>query len=502
MQIKSSSNRILIILFTLISFITVMYLYMGFLHHRFVLNTIVNQEKEIASKIYTNTFKHISNHYETIANNLLLNENILEAFENQDRETLLKLTQPLYYELLSKNPYLHVMHFHTKDSKSFLRLHRPRKFGDDLSGFRHMINAVNSKQIRQIGLEVGRYGIFYRVALPVFNSSGKHLGSFEFGIGIKYVFDLFNTEYGLKPILLLHKDVFDIIFEHNRNLDYQPFSDKFYVIKDESNPILDLLPPSIASLEYLFVDYYDTTNLVFEVTELKSVLDEDIGHLLFVKNLDIYTDDVNSLEKMTIAFAFIITLLSFYFLRRLLNSYINTIDSYQNKIEIKNRTLSKLVNTDHLTKTNNRKSIESILKKEFKRAKRYNNPLSLMIFDIDNFKNINDTYGHNAGDKTLRELVKIILSNIRESDHFGRWGGEEFILVATETSLEEAMILAEKLRQKIEAHEFSKSYKVTCSIGVVHYQHEKDSGALVHHADIALYEAKEQGKNKAVFYSE
>lgn len=502
MQLNSSSNRIVIILFALISFITLVYLYMGFLHHKFVLKTIVNQEKEIASKIYANTFKHITHHYETIANNLLLHEDVIEAFENQDRETLLKLTQPLYYELISENPYLHVMHFHTKESKSFLRLHKPKKYGDDLSGFRHMINTVNAKQIKQIGLEVGRYGIFYRVALPVFNASGKHLGSFEFGIDIDYVFDLFNTDYEFKTILLLHKEIFNIIFENNQHLNYQPFSKEFYVIKDETNPILDLLPPSITSSQYSFIDHNDTTSLVFEVTELKSVLDEDIGQLLFVKNINFYTDDVNSLQKMTIAFSLIITLLSFYFLRRLFNSYMNTISSYQNKIEIKNRTLSKLVNTDHLTKTNNRKSIESILQKEFKRAKRYDHPLSLMILDIDDFKNINDTYGHNVGDKTLRDLVKVILSNIRESDHFGRWGGEEFILVATETSLEEAMILAEKIRQNIETHEFSKLYKVTCSIGVVQYQNENDSDSLIHHADIALYKAKRQGKDKVVFYSE
>lgn len=475
---------------------------MGYLHHKFVLKTIVAQEKEIASKIYTNTFKHITHHYETIANNLLLHEDVIEAFERQDRQTLLKLTQPLYHELLSENPYLHIMHFHTKETKSFLRLHKPKKFGDDLSGFRHMINTVNSKKIKQIGLEVGRYGIFYRVALPVFSSSGKHLGSFEFGIDINYVFDLFNTEYGFKAILLLHKDIFNIIYENNHNLDYQSFSDEFYVIKDESNQILEHLPRSISSLQYSFIDHNDTTNLVFEVNELKSVLDQDIGQLLFIKNLDVYTDEVNSLEKLTITFSLIITLLSFYFLRRLFNSHMRTIESYQNKIEIKNRTLSKLINIDHLTKTNNRKSIESILQKEFKRAKRHDRPLSLMILDIDDFKNINDTYGHNAGDKTLKELVKIILSNIRESDHFGRWGGEEFILVATETSLEEAMILAEKIRQKIESHEFSKSYKVTCSIGVVQHQNEKDTDSLVHHADTALYEAKKQGKDRVVFYSE
>ncbi|MFC2074237.1 diguanylate cyclase [Campylobacterota bacterium] len=502
MQTKKTSNRILIILFTLISFITLVYLYMGYLHHKFVLKTLVNQEKKIATKIYTNTFKHITHHYESIANSLLLREDVLEAFENQDREALLKSTQPLYKELLTQNPYLHIMHFHTKETKSFLRLHKPSKFGDDLSDIRHMINKVNSAKTKQIGMEVGRYGIYYRVALPVFNSSGKHLGAFEFGIDINYILNLFNTDYEFKPILLLHKNIFDIIFENNHDLKYQSFSDEYYVIKNGSNTFLDLLPLSILSSSYSFIDHNDSTYLGFEITELKSVLNEDIGQLMFIKNLDFYMDQVSFIEKTTITFSFIITLLSFYFLRRLFNTYMHTIDSYQNKIEIKNRSLSKLINIDHLTKTNNRKSIEGILQKEFKRAKRYHNPLSILILDIDDFKNINDTFGHNAGDKTLRDLVKVVLSNIRESDHFGRWGGEEFILVATETSVEEATILAEKIRQSIKAHVFSDSYEVTCSIGVAQYQNERDSDSLVHNADTALYEAKKQGKDKVVFYSD
>ncbi len=499
---KKSSNRIVLILFTLISVITVVYLYMGYLHHRFVLKTIINQEKKIASKIYTNTFNHITHHYETIANNLLLQHDVIEALENQDREALLKSTQPLYHELLTQNPYLHIMHFHTKDTKSFLRLHRPEKFGDDLSDIRHMINIVNTKKIKQIGIEVGRYGIFYRVALPVFNTSGEHLGAFEFGIDINYIFDLFTSDYGFKTILLLEKDIFNVIFDNNRNLNYKPFSQKYYAIKDESNPFLDLLPESIITSKYSFIEYEDSTNLVFEVTQLTSVLNEDIGQLLFVKNLDFYMSEVTFIQNMTIISSLIITLLSFYFLRRLFNAYMRTVNGYQSKIEIKNRSLSKLINVDYLTKINNRRSIQTILQKEFRRSKRYQRPLSVMILDLDDFKKINDTYGHNIGDKTLRDLVKVVLSNIRESDHFGRWGGEEFILVATETSLEDAMTLAEKIRQSVKAHKFSDAYDVTCSIGVAQYRDEEDADHLVHHADTALYKAKEEGKDRVVFYND
>lgn len=507
MNTTRSSKRVLIILLTLISFITFIFLYLGYFHHKFVLKSIVNEEQKIASKIYSNTFKHLTEHYESIAENLLLNSSVINAFENEDRERLLELTMPIYEKLLKKNKFLHVMHFHTKDTKSFLRLHKPEKFGDDLSSFRHMVKKTNETKLKQTGIEVGIYGISYRVVLPVFNHEGKHLGSFEFGIDINYLFDLFNENYGFESILLLDKDVFKV-YANGDNLHFKSFSDKYYSITPNSGVCcsqseencVDHLTPDMLVENYSFMEYEDIVNMVFVVTPLENFSQECIGEIVFLKNLNFYTDEIKFIRNLTIGLGLILVLFSFYFLRQVFKNYTHTIHDYQNKIEIKNRTLSKLINIDHLTSTNNRQSIETILKKELSKAKRYERPLSLIMLDIDDFKSINDTHGHNVGDKVLRSFVKTVLCTTRESDHFGRWGGEEFILVATETTREDAVKLAEKIRKNILTSDLLTSQKVTCSIGVTQYLDEEDSDIFVHHADLALYEAKHNGKNRVVVY--
>lgn len=501
MEIRTASKRIFIILLGLIGLITAIFLYVGYFQHKFVLETLVNEERQVASLIYKNTFKQITEKYELIANNILSNQQIVDAFEKGDRDELLRLTAPIYNDLLRNNPYLTIMHFHTADTKSFLRLHKPLKFGDDLSDIRHMINNVNTLRTKQIGIEVGRYGIYYRMALPVSNKEGKHLGAFEFGIDINYIFDLFDKDYNFTTVLLLKKEIFEAIYENNKNLNYKSFSDEYYLIEPNSNPIFDLLPSAVTSEKYLLVSSSGKDNLAFTVTDLKSVYHEDIGKILFIKNMNFYTDQIKIIKIVTIASALIIILFSFYFLRRTFNDYTDLIQRYQNILEIKNRTLSKLANTDHLTKISNRKHIDKILKKELKRADRYTRPLSLIMLDVDDFKKINDTYGHHIGDRVLRQISKIVCAVIRDTDYFGRWGGEEFIILTPETSLENAVILAEKIRTLISQADFEECKTVTCSIGVSAYSGGKDSNALINNADVALYEAKNSGKDRVLTYT-
>jgi diguanylate cyclase (GGDEF)-like protein len=496
------------ILLSLIGFITMVFLYMGHFHYTFLLQTIVDEEKRISSKIYSNTFKQITKHYESVANNILINQDIIDAFDQQDRKKLYSLTKPIYEELLAENPYLYIMHFHTKDSKSFLRVHKPSKYGDDLSSFRYIINNVNRDKIKQLGMEVGRYGIYYRTALPVFNKDGDHIGSFELGIDINYIFKVFNEAYGFDSILLLNKDIFQTIYENNKKLNNRPFSDDYVLVTpnadlldDDAYTTFNYLTPSILSSKYSLIEYDNTANLVFVVTKLNSVIHEEIGEILFIKNLNFYTDQAKIIRNITIGLGMTLIILSFYFLRKIFKDFTSTLYTYQNKIEIKNRSLSKLINIDYLTKVNNRKSIESILRKEFNRAKRYEHPLSLIILDIDDFKKINDTYGHNMGDKVLKEFAKIVVSTIRETDHIGRWGGEEFILVATETALEDAVLLAEKIRERVSEFSFPCPEKVSCSVGVAELKEQENADILVNHTDLAMYEAKKNGKNKVHVYT-
>lgn len=155
---------------------------------------------------------------------------------------------------------------------------------------------------------------------------------------------------------------------------------------------------------------------------------------------------------------------------------------------------------DALTGVNNRRSLEAHLRDEVDRHKRYSHPLSLIMFDIDHFKNVNDTYGHQCGDFVLQKIAEIVGNTIRTEDVLARYGGEEFCCVLPETSAASAMILAERLRKKIADHvfEFQKErIRVTISLGVS-FMNAGTSTAdmLLKKADDGLYAAKNGGRNQ------
>lgn len=158
--------------------------------------------------------------------------------------------------------------------------------------------------------------------------------------------------------------------------------------------------------------------------------------------------------------------------------------------------------SDYLTKIYNRKFFDETLKYTIKSSKRHKTPYSLISFDIDNFKKINDNFGHDKGDTVLIELSNIVKSNLRQSDIFARIGGEEFAIILPQTNFKGAYILAEKIREHVENHYFSfnKEYTVTISLGLISIEEDfdVDFNTLYKLVDNALYQAKKEGKNRVV----
>jgi diguanylate cyclase (GGDEF)-like protein len=168
-----------------------------------------------------------------------------------------------------------------------------------------------------------------------------------------------------------------------------------------------------------------------------------------------------------------------------------------------NERLRHMSQTDALTGLENRRHIESRLEEMFEHAKRLAEPFSCVMVDLDKFKSVNDEYGHQAGDAVLRQLAKILKQEVREIDHAGRYGGEEFILLLTGTVLDAAVTFAERCRRSIEAHTFAfegGTLQRTASFGVAGWPHPKITScdALVRAADDALYVAKETGRNRVI----
>lgn len=154
-----------------------------------------------------------------------------------------------------------------------------------------------------------------------------------------------------------------------------------------------------------------------------------------------------------------------------------------------------LSETDVLTSAANRYLLEKVLKHEYNRSKRFCQPLSLLSLDLDNFKSINDKYGHSVGDSTLTHIVDVIRNNIREIDILGRWGGDEFMIVLPNTQLSEAKSIAEKIRQRIEIMPVDGTINVTMSLGVVELEPNEAQEQLLLRADRMLYNSKAAGKN-------
>ncbi|MFQ3790354.1 GGDEF domain-containing protein [Halomonas sp. A29] len=160
----------------------------------------------------------------------------------------------------------------------------------------------------------------------------------------------------------------------------------------------------------------------------------------------------------------------------------------------RNTKLQWLAYTDPLTQVANRHRIEQVLKAELAIASRNDTPLALLLFDVDHFKSINDTHGHETGDRVLHRVAQEALSQLRDSDHLGRWGGEEFVVVAPGCDLPQAHELACRLCHDLTQCHIEPIGQVTASFGVAVYQPGDTSRKLVQRADRAMYRAKRAGR--------
>ena len=177
------------------------------------------------------------------------------------------------------------------------------------------------------------------------------------------------------------------------------------------------------------------------------------------------------------------------------------IKALQDNLKEKNQLLEKLAQTDPLTELHNRRHMMATLEAEFDRSSRVGSPFALLMIDLDNFKQVNDTYGHQLGDKVLQSTAWEIQAALRQYDTAARFGGEEFALLLPETSLKGANLVAERLRRNIHNIEFTgplSKLRISVSIGVAVMPHEKIAtiSDLIRLADDALYAAKRSGRNR------
>jgi diguanylate cyclase (GGDEF)-like protein len=166
------------------------------------------------------------------------------------------------------------------------------------------------------------------------------------------------------------------------------------------------------------------------------------------------------------------------------------------QLQVKIKEIELISNTDPLTKIYNRLKFNQAFSDQLEKYTQYHHGFAVIMLDIDHFKKINDTYGHDIGDKTLIALTQVVSENIRKTDIFARWGGEEFIIIMVDTNKTDAVNAAEQIRQAIESTEFEAVKKITCSFGVTTIQPLDTILTATKRADNALYAAKQKGRNR------
>lgn len=247
--------------------------------------------------------------------------------------------------------------------------------------------------------------------------------------------------------------------------------------------------------------------VIFYFQPIKSLFIYGVSSIILILALPVFQPVVlnNSYIQDILSNNMIAWIASILNYRKYRREFINEKTINKNNQTLKEKTLQiekmnvKLKNIsirDGLTNIFNRRKLDQILEYEYNRAIQYQKELSVIFVDVDLFKSVNDTYGHNVGDKVLIEIAEILKNNIGETDILGRWGGEEFLVVCPETDMHQAAFMSEKLRKAVAKNSFSVIDQKTCSFGVATYKEGDTVKDLIQRADEGLYRAKAKGRNR------
>ena len=399
------------------------------------------------------------------------------------------------------------LHFHLKDNTSFLRMHEPSKFGDDLSTIRSSVGLANSTKNPHEGFEAGELLHGFRYVYPLFDAKSKHIGSMEVSFSSKQLIEQITDKNIMdKHLLILKSEVYKHTLEkyiadkyinslENEKYLVQKASYKSLQSKDFNEVIKNnkfnrkTFEKMENGLDFSISSSYNYNAMVVTFIAINDkFLNKNIAYLV------IYTES-DHLDRL---------LVENDYAKILLFSMLLVLFIFSLYISNTQERLKQMAHFDKLTSLPNRAYFYIELKQEIKRARRLNQKLSLMFIDLDGFKNINDTYGHNAGDTVLVETAYRLEDSIRSMDIAARIGGDEFIVLLTNVKDESnAGVIAQKIIDKLN-EDFKVSQDILnigASIGIASFpQDASNIDSLVSSADAAMYKAKESGKNNFVLY--
>ncbi|WP_373001904.1 diguanylate cyclase [Sulfurimonas sp.] len=451
-------------------------------HHEFMINTKTSELHKQALLHYEDMIVNLEDKYISISAQFMNMDKTYEFIKNRDKDGLYNYLIHDYEELIKSNPDLHVMHFLDTKSTTVLRMHKPSSYDDDLTTIRPIVAKTNKDKKTYFGFEAGKNGITYRITAPFISRDREHLGVLEFGIKPQYFANKLNNLLHVESEVLIKTSTM-------KNLSYKTEFENmgdFSVITKES--IFKSIRSQIdLSKKEQIIQNKSKTYILFNDLCLKNYKDEIVGKVIIAKDITkAVIENRNSLLILN-STSFIILLTCYILIYFIFTHYSKRlINAYENIQE-----LEIAVDTDALTGVHSRTSLETFLATQVNDKDEY----ALIFLDIDNFKKINDTYGHDVGDTILKELTSIISRTIRVDDLFARWGGEEFVIVLKTNSLKNAVKITQKIRESINSNLFHSSIRVTCSFGVTMIDIPDNLDLVIRRADKLLYDAKDAGRD-------
>lgn len=402
-------------------------------------------------------------------------------------------------------------HFVDQDGRTVLRMHKPQKFGDNLTEMRYSFRYVNEFQKPVRGFEAGKTSVGFRDVHPLFSQDNRYLGCVDIAFAPEKVQESLMVSSEIYSNLIFHKSVIDIAeWKRNKSQVYyrkSPEHEDYYeYTSDEHDESFQqklieqnkgLISSQIENGEKFAVySGLDKEYYIIAFLPLHDIENKLIGYLISYT----HSANINMLYKdfyfLNIVIIILMLLISVF-------AYGNLI-SYQALQDEKNRfhTLSLY---DNLTGLPNRHLLQEKLSQFIVHAKRYGDKFAVLFIDLDNFKNINDSHGHDMGDEALQIASERMQEVLRESDVLARIGGDEFIIVAEEIhELQNSVVIGNKIIEKLQKPLDIRGvkYYIGASIGISIYPDDGIKSAdLLKFADVAMYRAKESGKNNIQFYS-
>ncbi|MBY5938000.1 diguanylate cyclase [Marinobacter nauticus] len=412
------------------------------------------------------------------------------------------------------------LHFHLgPGSTSFLRVHKPERYGDNMDELRHLVVDVNRDGKPRQGFELGRVYAGIRGVVPIYSFSdpAKQVGALEVGTSFTTLIHSLSSAIGQDVAVLIREDRIDEAVWRRPGHGFE--SDCGCFVEASSSNTADDVIASLEKAPGYQPGFDGRTTLAttpngpvvlteFALRDYIGIRDDHkvpVGRIMIWGSAEDAIEDLYRTTLTNILYAFavfvLIELALFFGMRFIITRLEATIDDRTRDIRALNLKLEAMAHLDQLTGVYNRRYLMKRLGEERNRCARLGSPSALIMLDVDHFKRVNDDWGHQAGDTVLYQLGRLMKEHARNYDIVGRYGGEEFVILLPGVDERTGYELGENLRQRVESEitiPGSDSVAVTISAGLAVYREGYREEDWLAAADVALYAAKRSGRNRVV----